>query len=218
MTTILAFGDSNTHGTVPLAARGGLARHPVTARWPEVTARVLGAQVIAEGQPGRTTVHDDPLAGPHRNGLRVLPALLESHRPIDLVIVMLGTNDCKAIHGLRGWDIAAGAGRLAELVLASDAGPGGGAPRVLLVAPVPVEEAGALAEAYQGGRARSRAIAPALREEAERLGCGFFDAGRVAEVDALDGVHLSASAQVALGLGVAEAAGAMLEGTGAQGG
>lgn len=217
MTTILAFGDSNTHGTLPLAARGGLDRHPPSARWPDVMARVLGAQVIAEGQPGRTTVHDDPLAGPHRNGLGVLPALLESHRPLDLVIVMLGTNDCKAIHGLRGWDIAAGAGRLAQVVLASDAGPGGAAPRVLLVAPVPVEEAGTLAEAFQGGRARSRAIAPALREEAERLGCGFFDAGRVAAVDALDGVHLAAAAQVALGLAMADAAGAILGAADAQG-
>lgn len=217
MTTILAFGDSNTHGTAALEARGGLDRHPPTGRWPDVMARVLGAQVIAEGQPGRTTVHDDPLAGPHRNGLRVLPALLESHRPLDLVIVMLGTNDCKAIHGLRGWDIAAGAGRLAQVVLASDAGPGGGAPRVLLVAPVPVEEAGALAEAFQGGRARSRAIAPALREEAERLGCGFFDAGRVAEVDALDGVHLGAAAQVALGLALADAVAGMPGVTDAQG-
>ena len=211
MPTILVFGDSNSHGTMPLPARGRLDRHPPSARWPDVMARALGVEVIAEGQPGRTSVHDDPVDGRHKNGLRVLPALLESHRPLDLVIVMLGTNDCKARFGLRGWDIAAGLGRLAEAVLASDAGPAGAAPRVLLVAPVPVEEAGVLAEMFQGGRARSRAIAPALREEAERLGCGFFDAGRVAAVDGLDGVHLSATAQVALGLAMADVARGMLE-------
>lgn len=207
MPTILVFGDSNSHGTMPLPARGRLDRHPPAARWPDVMARALGVPVVTEGQPGRTTVHDDPVDGRHKNGLRVLPALLESHRPLDLVIVMLGTNDCKARFGLRGWDIAAGAGKLAEIVLASNAGPDGGAPRVMLVAPVPVEETGVLAEMFQGARVRSRAIAPALREEAERLGCGFFDAGRVAAVDGLDGVHLAAQAQVALGLAMADAVG-----------
>lgn len=205
MTAILVFGDSNSHGTKPLPSRGLLDRHPPAARWPDVMARVLGADVVTEGQPGRTTVHDDPVEGRHKNGLRILPALLESHRPLDLVIVLLGTNDCKARFGLRGWDIAAGIGTLAQVVLASGSGPDGAAPRVLLVAPVPVEEAGALAEMFQGARARSRAIAPALKEEADRLGCAFFDAGRVAEVAGLDGVHLAADAQVALGLAMAEA-------------
>lgn len=210
LATILVFGDSNSHGTMPLPRRGALDRHPPTARWPEVMSRALGVDVVTEGQPGRTSVHDDPVDGRHKNGLRVLPSLLESHRPLDLVIVMLGTNDCKARFGLRGWDIAAGVGTLAQVALASDAGPGGAAPRILLVAPVPVEEAGVLAEMFQGGRARSRAIAPALKDEAERLGCGFFDAGRVAAVDGLDGVHLGAAAQVALGLAMAEAVGVML--------
>lgn len=208
---ILVFGDSNSHGTVPLAELGGVARHPKAARWPDVAARALEIEVISEGHPGRTTVHDDPIDGVHKNGMRALPAILESHRPLDLVIVMLGTNDCKARFGLRGWDIAAGVGKLAQVVQASNAGPGGGAPRVMLVAPVPVEETGILAEMFQGGRARSRAIAPALRDEADRLGCAFFDAGRVAEVDGLDGVHMGVAAQQALGLAMAEAVRSMLQ-------
>ena len=209
MTTILAFGDSNTHGTVPMSALGGLDRHPPAECWPAFLTRMVEAEIVVEGHPGRTSVHDDPIDGPHKNGLRALPVLLESHRPVDLVIVMLGTNDCKARFGLRGWDIAAGIGRLAEEVRRSTAGPGGRAPSVLLVAPVPVEEAGVLAEMFQGGRARSRAIAPALEAEAGRLGCGFLDAGRVAEVDGRDGVHLSVEAHRALGLAVAEEVKAM---------
>lgn len=205
MTTLLVFGDSNSHGTLPLSRLGQLDRHPPTARWPSVMARALGVEVIAEGHPGRTTVHDDPIDGAHKNGMTALPALLESHRPIDLVIIMLGTNDCKARFGLRGWDIAAGIGKLALTVQGSTAGPGGRAPDVMLVAPVPVEEAGVLAEMFQGGPVRSRAIAPALRAEAERLGCGFFDAGRICAVDAVDGVHLSAEAQMALGQAMADA-------------
>lgn len=208
--TILVFGDSNSHGTMPLSRLGGVERHPKSARWPEVMARALETEVISEGHPGRTTVHDDPIDGAFKNGMRALPAILESHRPLDLVIVMLGTNDCKARFCLRGWDIAAGVGKLAQVVQASNAGPGGVAPRVMLVAPVPVEESGVLAEMFQGGRARSRAIAPALRDEAERLGCAFFDAGRVAQVDMVDGVHMNASAQAALGLAMGDAVAAVL--------
>ncbi|CTQ48514.1 SGNH/GDSL hydrolase family protein [Jannaschia donghaensis] len=207
--SILVFGDSNSHGTVPLAHLGGVARHPPAARWPDVMAQALGTSIICEGHPGRTTVHDDPIDGAHKNGMRALPALLESHRPLDLVIVMLGTNDCKARFGLRGWDIAAGVGKLAQVVQASNAGPEGRTPQVMLVAPVPVEEAGVLAEMFQGGRVRSRAIAPALRDEAARLGCAFFDAGRVAQVDMTDGVHMAADAQAALGLAMADAVAAM---------
>ena len=61
MGSILCYGDSNTHGTLPMAAPGLLERHPRGARWPEVMARLLGpeAEVIAEGLPGRTTVHED---------------------------------------------------------------------------------------------------------------------------------------------------------------
>ncbi|WP_308915625.1 GDSL-type esterase/lipase family protein [Jannaschia sp. LMIT008] len=202
--TILAFGDSNTHGTVALSRPGQLDRLPPGSRWPDVAARLTGLDVVVEGQPGRTTVHDDPIDGAHKNGLRVLPALLETHRPIDRVVIMLGTNDCKARFGLRGWDIAAGAVRLAHLVRASDAGPQGRPPGLLLIAPVPLEETGILAEAFQGGRARARAVAPALEAEAARLQWPFLDAGRHAAVDPVDGVHLTAEGHLALGRAVAD--------------
>lgn len=202
---ILVFGDSNSHGTVALSRLGQFDRLPKGQRWPDILAAITGREVITEGHPGRTTLHDDPVEGPHKNGLRVLPSLLESHRPLAQVIIMLGTNDCKARYGLRGWDIAASVGRLAQVVLASNAGPNGAAPACLLVAPVPVEEAGVLAEMFQGARARSRAIAPALEAEAARWGCGFLDAGRHAAVDPLDGVHLTAEGHAALGRAVAEA-------------
>ncbi|GIT90827.1 hydrolase [Jannaschia pagri] len=215
MSSILVFGDSNSHGTMPLPRLGALDRYAPDVRWPTVMAQILGADVVTEGHPGRTTVHDDPIDGAHKNGHAALPALLESHRPLDLVVVMLGTNDCKARFGLRGWDIAAGVGRLAQTIQASTAGPGGGPPDVFLVAPVPVEESGVLAEMFQGGPARSRAIAPALRAEAERLRCGFFDAGRICAVDPVDGVHLTAEGHGALGRAMAEAVRAHLqEGTG----
>lgn len=204
---LLAFGDSNTHGTPPMAARGIPARHPRATRWPEVAAARLGAgwQVLSEGLPGRTTVHDDPVEGAHRNGLAVLPALLESHQPVDVVAILLGTNDLKARFALPPVDIALGVERLARGVLASTAGPGGRAPAVLLIAPVPIAEAGCLAEIFAGGAAKSRALAGHMAAVAARLGVPFLDAGGVAAADPLDGVHLDAGAQAALGAAIAAA-------------
>ena len=94
--------------------------------------------MIAEGHPGRTTVHDDPIEGEHRNGARILPALLESHRPIDLLAIHLGTNDLKPRFSAGPADIAAGLERLVRMARASAAGPGGGAPAILLLCPPPI--------------------------------------------------------------------------------
>ena len=204
---ILCFGDSNTHGTMALRQLGERRRHDAATRWPEVMAAALGpdARVIDEGLPGRTTVHDDPIEGAHKNGLAVLPALLESHRPLDLVLVMLGTNDLKHRFALTPWDVAAGVRRVGETILSSGCGADGGAPALLLVAPVPVEEAGLLAEMFTGGAAKSRALARHVAQVAGDLGAGFFDAGSVARVDPADGIHLDAAAHRALGSAMAEA-------------
>ena len=90
---ILCFGDSNTWGYAPVTGE----RYPGHVRWTGVLQSCLGDDyfVIEEGLNGRTTVHNEPLR-PHRNGASLLPVLLESHSPLDLVIVMLGTNDLKA--------------------------------------------------------------------------------------------------------------------------
>jgi lysophospholipase L1-like esterase len=204
---LLAFGDSNTHGTRPMPAPGVLDRHPPGQRWPDVAAAALGPgwQLLAEGQPGRTTCHDDPIEGAHKNGRSVLPALLETHRPVDVVAIMLGTNDLKARYGVPPVDIALGVEKLALAVRAGNAGPGGAAPAVLLIAPVPITESGCLAEVFAGGAAKSLALAAAIERVAVRLGLPFLDAGRHAAVDPTDGVHLDAAAHRGLGAAVAAA-------------
>ena len=79
--TLLLFGDSNTHGTMPMADLSDTGRFGRGERWAGRLQELLPEwEVIAEGHPGRTTLHDDPVEGPHRNGLTVLPALLETHR------------------------------------------------------------------------------------------------------------------------------------------
>ncbi|MDD4648195.1 MAG: GDSL-type esterase/lipase family protein [Sphaerochaeta sp.] len=91
MRRILCYGDSNTFGTNP---SGG--RWQYDQRWTGILSSLLGPdfQIIEEGLGGRTTVFDDPLEL-HRSGREFLPVALHSHRPLDLVILSLGTNDCK---------------------------------------------------------------------------------------------------------------------------
>src|SRR6187401_3541591 len=99
MKTVLCFGDSNTWGFVPESITAPHAmRHAPDLRWTGVLARELGAgyRVIEEGLSGRTTVHEDPIMG-NRNGSLHLPSCLESHSPIDVVMLMLGTNDLKCM-------------------------------------------------------------------------------------------------------------------------
>ena len=206
MKTVLCFGDSNTHGTMPMASLDGSGRFGHAARWPSVMGQALGTgyEVIAEGHPGRTTVHDDPMEGEYRNGIRVLPALLESHKPLDLVILKLGTNDLKNCFHVSAADIAFCLDRLVRLIQGAEAGRDG-VPAILVVAPPPILEVGCLAEMFAGGAVKSHDLAAAIRAMTTRMGVGFFDAGSVIAVSPVDGIHYEAEAQVALGLAMAEA-------------
>jgi lysophospholipase L1-like esterase len=207
MRTVLCFGDSNTHGTRAMRDLSDRRRFGPALRWPSVMAAILGEgfEVIAEGHPGRNAVFDDPVEGEHKNGLRILPALLEGHRPLDLVIVMLGTNDLKARFSVPASDIALGLERLVAAIRQSDAGPERAAPNVLLVAPVPVEEVGFLGDMFAGGAAKARALPPLLADVAARQNVGFVNLAPLAQVDPVDGIHLSARAQAIIGAAMAEA-------------
>lgn len=204
---ILCFGDSNTHGTRPMPSLDGAGRFGHEARWPSVMAGALGTDydVVAEGHPGRTTVHDDPMEGDYRNGIRVLPALLESHKPLDLVIIKLGTNDLKNCFHVSAEDIAFCLDRLIRLIRGFGAGRDGAAPDVLVIAPPPILEVGCLKDMFAGGAAKSHGLAPAIRAMCQRMNAHFFDAGQVIRVSPVDGIHYEAEAQVALGLAMAEA-------------
>jgi lysophospholipase L1-like esterase len=200
--TIVCFGDSNTHGADPVD--GG--RLPRDVRWPGILRAALGAghEIIEEGLGGRTTVFDSPIA-PGRRGSDYLLPCLWSHKPVDLVIIMLGTNDHKRIYGVTANEIASGAGVLVDLARQSLAGPGGLPPMVVLVSPVPVGEATERSEVWGFGAAReeSARLVAALRVAAAERGVPFFEAGSVATVSPLDGVHLDAEAHRALGTALA---------------
>ncbi len=205
--TILCFGDSNTHGTVAMTSLDDRRRFSKEQRWPSVMAGDLGAgwEVIAEGLPGRTSVFDDPIEGAHMNGLPVLPALLATHQPLDLVIVMLGTNDSKARFSASAFDIAQGVKRLAATILASDTGPDQRAPKVLLACPAPVVEQGVLAPVFAGAAEKTADLAACMSDAANRVGAAFVDLGPLIQVDPVDGVHLTAQAQTVVGHAMAGA-------------
>ncbi len=189
--TVLCFGDSNTHGTPPVLALGASDRYDRQTRWPALMAAHLGNNwhVIEEGHPGRTTVHDDPIEGAHRNGITVLPSMLESHKPLDVVILMLGTNDLKGRFSVNPTDIALSLERLIGVIRSFACGPNGAAPGILLVAPPPIVEIGCLAEMFDGGQAKSHGISAAIAAAAARANVSFLDAGAHIAVSPVDGIH-----------------------------
>lgn len=200
--TVLCYGDSNTWGADPKTT----LRLPKGVRWPGVMARGLDGEleVIEEGLPGRTTMSDDPYTS-GLNGRTYLGPCLASHTPLDLVILMLGTNDLKAYFGLTPDAVARGTHVLADMVLRSDCGPAGSAPALLIVAPVPVGVASPPLElfGFEGAAEKSRGLASRYALVAEMLGCAFFDAASAATVSAVDGVHLDPAAHTAIGLALA---------------
>lgn len=203
--TVLCFGDSNTYGAVPTLARVGRHRFAPDRRWPGILRKQLGPdwQVVEEGHPSRTTLRDDPIEGSHKSGLRGLPISLESHMPIDLVILMLGTNDLKQRFAASLSDIADSVEVLAKAVQSSDAGPGGSAPALMIIAPPPMQEVGWLGEMFVGGAEKSLEFGVRLAEVAKRCRAAFLDAGTLVESSSVDGIHLEAESHRVLGSTVA---------------
>lgn len=207
---VLAFGDSLTWGANP----GGLGRHRFEDRWTSVVEAVLAdVRVIPEGLGGRTTSFDDDSGMANRNGVLILPTLLGSHYPLDLVTIMLGTNDLKPHLCGSVLGAAAGIERLVETIRTYPYGYGATPPKVLIMSPPLFRQTQDGDRMPAGGRsiAESTRFAPAYRSVAERKGCGFFDAATVAIASEIDGVHLDAENTRALGLGVAPAIARLLE-------
>ncbi len=206
MKTLVCFGDSNTHGTPPMRKDDEKNRLEYEQRWPGVVANFLGSdwRVIEEGLPGRTTVHDDPIEGRHKNGLSALPMVLESHRPIDMLVIMLGTNDLKTRFSVTAADIACSAGKLVETAAGWPCWSDDTNPRVLLVCPAPIAEVGTLRDMFAGGLEKSNLLALQFAEIAGRLNCEFLDAGTIVTSSSIDGVHLDETAHQALGTAIGQ--------------
>ncbi|MET3925391.1 SGNH/GDSL hydrolase family protein [Devosia sp. 2618] len=207
MKTILAFGDSLTFGANPV--KDG-PRHAYEDRWPSTLERALGGdvRVVAEGLGGRTTVYDDFTTAADRNGGRILPTLLSSHEPLDLVIIMLGTNDLKpTICGSALW-ASYGMRRLTQITRGQFFGLGTPVPQVLLVAPPHACETDNVdVSDHFGGLyhmiGESKLFAKHYLRQATDWSTGFFDAATVAKASPIDGIHLDAANTSAIGEGIA---------------
>jgi lysophospholipase L1-like esterase len=201
MKTILCYGDSNTWGWDPIRE----SRFAKYVRWPGVLQQELGDdyEVISEGLPGRTTVWTDPIEG-HMSGKDYLIPCLHSHKPIDMVIILLGTNDLKHRFGVTAFDIAEGIGRLVKMIQQSESGPGGRSPQVLILIPPPLEKPSKFAEMFAGGVAKSKKLSQQYKRVAELLDCPYLDTSAFIVSSEINGVHFDASTHNTLGHVVAQ--------------
>ena len=186
MKTILCYGDSNTYGST--AAGGRFARDE---RWTGILQTLLGDgyYVVEEGCPGRTTVWDDPIEE-GKNGKRYLLPCLNSHRPIDFIVIMLGTNDLKNRFSLSPTDIQWGMENLIDKIQKSDCGVDGKAPGILLVCPIQVGTLSHLSQILIGAKEKCAQLPALYRQLAERKGVLYLNAGEYAEPDEADGLHI----------------------------
>jgi lysophospholipase L1-like esterase len=200
MKTVLCYGDSNTWGYDPMSKE----RFAPETRWTGVLAESLGVafRVIEEGLNGRTTVWDDPIEG-HKNGQTYLVPCLASHKPIDLVVLMLGTNDLKMRFSVPADDIARGIGLLCDIILMSDTGRGGKPPQLILLAPPPLVHLTEFSEMFAGGAEKSEQLGERYGTVATEKGIEFLNAGEFIKTSDIDGVHFEADDHHHLGVAVA---------------
>ncbi|MGD9915187.1 MAG: SGNH/GDSL hydrolase family protein [Rhizobiaceae bacterium] len=212
---VLCFGDSLTWGWMPIEGVVPTTRYPYEQRWTGVAASQLGEryELIEEGLSGRTTNLDDP-ADPRLNGSTYLPSALASHMPLDLVVLLLGTNDTKTCFYRNAYDIAIGMSKLLVQVGTSAGGVGTAypAPRALVVAPPPLAAMSDpwLQATFDGAQAKTRALPAQYEALADFFKVDFLDAGKHLSTDGVDGIHLTPENNRALGSAIARKISAIL--------
>ncbi len=205
---IMCFGDSLTWGWIPVAEGAPTLRYPFAERWTGAMAAQLGAgfEIVEEGLSARTTNLDDP-TDPRLNGSAYLPSALASHLPLDLVIVMLGTNDAKSFFHRTPYEIANGMAKLVGQIAGSAGGIGTPypAPRTLVVAPPPLTPMPDpwFQGMFEGGHEKTKELARHYAALAAFFKVDFLDAGSVISTDGVDGIHFTAQNNADLGRALA---------------
>ena len=191
--TILCYGDSNTWGWIPENGE----RYSEKERWPAILAERFrdSYNVIEMGQNGRTTVWDDPVEI-DRNGWKQLVPIMECCSPLDLLIIMLGTNDCRERFGVNGFNIALSISKVAIKAKQTLLGPDHSSPKILVVNP-PYIQAHYRQETVNGpafgenADLRSKDIGKYLPSIIHDCGCEYWDSNEFVETSRTDGIHLS---------------------------
>ena len=201
---IMVFGDSNTFGYFE-DAQGVIGRLPLDTAWPGRMASLLGTdyEVVVEGLSGRTTRIDSPersgtgvIPGAGMNGADYLPAALSSHMPLDMVVIMLGTNDLRKDRNQSASDIAASLTELVSIVKKGEwqQRTKFDVPQVLVICPPKLNlTSSPYAAAFEGSLGKSEALPGMLRPQVEKAGALFFDAATVVPfAEGPDEIHLTA--------------------------
>lgn len=206
---IMCFGDSLTWGWDPTEQGIPVNRYPYEQRWTGAMHDALGDgyEIVEEGLSGRTTDFDDP-TDPRLNGGSYLPAALATHLPLDLAIIMLGTNDTKPFLHKTAHEIAAGMMNLIGHVGKSAGGVGTAypAPQVLVVCPPPLVEIPHpwFDELFRGAQEKSAELAHHYDALTKFCGVPFLNAGDFIKTDGVDGIHFTPETNIVLGKAIAE--------------
>lgn len=214
MKNILFFGDSNTWGSIAssVATEEPSKRYDVQTRYTCVAEKALGEgyACIEEGLCGRTTIYTNPDEA-YKNGETYLLPCLLSHRPLDLVVMMLGTNDLRLRFTPTVEHLGDGIRRMIEIVkTCPTAGAGGVPPKVLIVSPIHIQKPNGRTDYYndrggEAGEALAAHFATVYSKVADETGCAFLDAALYATADKADGLHMDGASHIALGKAVADA-------------
>lgn len=205
MINVLCYGDSNTWG---FDAKKN-ERFPFEKRWCGVLQRCLGDgyKIYEEGLGGRTTAFDDPVCD-DANGAKGILQALKTTYPLDLVIIMLGTNDCKIHLRQESYSIAAGMEKLVKTVISPHFNEAfGGCPRVMIICPARfgIDKARYPSTDFDEDSARHMNELPELyRQIAQKFGCMYFDAKDASPDVLYDGVHMDEKSHERLGKMLAE--------------
>ena len=206
---IVCFGDSNTHGYCadPADCAEGGDRFNEAERWTRILEKKLGNDflILEEGLSGRTTVFDDPLEE-HLAGIDAIYSVLRTHEPVDLLVVMLGTNDAKCFLNQNADTITMGMERLLRKAVSVDCWRE--KPNILLIAPPHIRpcirEHRFFSLMGEGALEKTRGLAVRYEKLAEAMGFHFLDAEGIAEFNQVDGMHLTALGHAQLAQALAE--------------
>lgn len=190
MTTILCYGDSLTWGALP---NGG--RYEKQHRWPEILNQLLGNDynVINFGLPGRTTTWDDPFHN-GKNGAKYVQSALEIFGPVDIAIIMLGTNDLKQHFNANAYNAAKGVEKIILKIREPNPHNFPTAKIIIIAPPDILSPKGEAADIFNGAEEKGRKLHHEYQKVASRQRCLFLNAAGVIKPSEVDGVHLDIEA------------------------
>jgi len=211
MKHILVYSDSISWGIIPMSRN----RFDFHQRWPGILENNLNKlgkdiRIIEDCLNGRRTMYEDPIR-PGRNGLMGLSQRIEINSPLELVILMLGTNDFQANHEHTAQDAAKGMKALINEIRQTSLEPGMLMPEILVIAPPPIlEPKGDIAIKFKDGNKKCIGLAKVYEQLCIEQKCSFFDAGKITTSSKVDGVHFDLDQHLVFGNAISEYVGNLI--------